>query len=42
MGGRVVGTGLADEIVGVWFTTEFQGGRHVRRIEQIREIEESQ
>jgi len=42
MGGRVVGTGLADEIVGVWFTTEFQGGRHVRRIEQIKEIEESQ
>ena len=42
MGGRVVGTGLADEIVGVWFTTEFQGGRHVPRIEQIREIEESQ
>ena len=42
MGGRVVGTGLADEIVGVWFTTEFQGGRHVPRIEQIKEIEESQ
>ena len=42
MGGRVVGTGLADEILLVWFTTDFQGGRHVGRIEQIREIEENQ
>ena len=42
MGGRVVGTGLADEILLVWFTTDFQGGRHVPRIEQIKEIEESQ
>jgi ribose 5-phosphate isomerase B len=42
MGGRVVGLGLADEILGVWFTTEFQGGRHVPRIEQIKQIEESQ
>jgi ribose 5-phosphate isomerase B len=42
MGGRVVGTGLADEILLVWFTTDFQGGRHVHRIEQIKEIEESQ
>jgi ribose 5-phosphate isomerase B len=42
MGGRVVGTGLADEILLVWMTTDFQGGRHVRRIEEIKEIEESQ
>ena len=42
MGGRVVGLGLADEILGVWFSTEFQGGRHVPRIEQIKEIEENQ
>ena len=41
MGGRVVGLGLADEILGVWFSTEFQGGRHIPRIEQIKEIEES-
>ncbi|MCU1449989.1 MAG: rpiB [Acidimicrobiales bacterium] len=39
MGGRVVGTGLADEILGVWLTTDFQGGRHVPRIEQIHAIE---
>jgi ribose 5-phosphate isomerase B len=42
MGGRVVGLGLADEILLVWFTTDFQGGRHIPRIEQIKEIEESQ
>ena len=41
IGGRVVGTGLADEILGVWLTTEFEGGRHVRRIEEITEIEEA-
>ena len=41
IGGRVVGTGLADEILQTWFATEFQRGRHVPRIEQIREIEES-
>ncbi len=39
MGGRVVGFGLADEIVRKWLTTEFEGGRHVRRLEQIAEIE---
>ena len=32
----------ADEIVAVWFRTEFQGGRHVPRIEQIKEIEEGE
>ena len=42
MGGRVVGLGLADEILLVWLTTDFQGGRHVPRIEQIKEIEVSQ
>ena len=41
IGGRVVGTGLADEILETWFSTDFQAGRHVPRIEQIREIEES-
>jgi ribose 5-phosphate isomerase B len=39
MGGRVVGTGLADEILNVWLTTDFQGGRHIPRIEQITAIE---
>jgi ribose 5-phosphate isomerase B len=39
MGARVVGVGLADEIVKVWFATEFEGGRHERRVKQLEEIE---
>jgi ribose 5-phosphate isomerase B len=39
IGGRIVGFGLADEIVTVWLETAFQGGRHQRRVEQIAEIE---
>jgi ribose 5-phosphate isomerase B len=39
MGGRIVAFGLADEIVAVWLTTPFEGGRHKRRVEQITEIE---
>jgi ribose 5-phosphate isomerase B len=39
MGGRIVGFGLADEVVTVWLTTPFEGGRHQRRIDQIAAIE---
>ena len=35
MGGRIVAFGLADEIVALWLTTPFEGGRHQRRIDQI-------
>src|SRR5947207_9223662 len=28
MGGRIVASGLADEILTLWLTTEFEGGRH--------------
>ena len=42
MGARVVGEGLADEIVRVWLATEFEGGRHQRRIDQITAIETSE
>ena len=31
--------GLADEIVGLWLSTPFEGGRHQRRIEQIAAAE---
>jgi ribose 5-phosphate isomerase B len=41
MGGRIVAAGLADEILRLWLATPFEGGRHQRRIDQIREIEES-
>jgi ribose 5-phosphate isomerase B len=39
MGGRIVATDLADEIVRIWLETAFAGGRHQRRIDQIRDIE---
>ncbi len=39
MGGRVVGTGLAEDIVTTFATTEFEGGRHQRRVDQITAIE---
>lgn len=41
MGERVIGPGLAREIARVWLTTEFDGGRHARRIEKISKYEES-
>jgi ribose 5-phosphate isomerase B len=42
MGGRIVATGLADEIVTLWLATAFEGGRHQRRVDQIAAIESSQ
>jgi ribose 5-phosphate isomerase B len=35
MGGRIVAFGLADEILTLWLTVPFEGGRHQRRIDQI-------
>ncbi|MBS6585440.1 MAG: ribose 5-phosphate isomerase B [Eubacterium sp.] len=40
MGGRVIGAGLAAEIVDVFLDTEFEGGRHARRVEKIMKLEE--
>ncbi|OFL48947.1 ribose-5-phosphate isomerase [Nosocomiicoccus sp. HMSC067E10] len=37
MGERVIGTGLALDIVDIWLETEFEGGRHERRIEKIEQ-----
>ena len=39
MGARIVAPTLAREIVRVWLATPFEGGRHVRRLEQIADIE---
>jgi len=36
LGQRVTGNGLALEIVENWLNTEFEGGRHQRRIDMIR------
>ncbi len=35
MGGRVIGEGLALSMVKVFLETEFEGGRHQRRIDQL-------
>jgi ribose 5-phosphate isomerase B len=40
IGARVVGVGLAEEIVAVFLSTSFEGGRHARRVAQITELEE--
>ena len=39
IGERIVGFGLADEILTLWLATGFDGGRHKRRVDQIMEIE---
>lgn len=39
MGARVTGEGLAEMILGEFLDTEFEGGRHQRRIDKIAEIE---
>ena len=39
MGARVVGAGLAIELADVFLKTEFEGGRHQIRIDQITAIE---
>jgi ribose 5-phosphate isomerase B len=40
LGARVVGTGLAEEIVSTFLSTEFEGGRHARRVAQLTALEE--
>jgi ribose 5-phosphate isomerase B len=42
MGGRIVAAGLASEILELWLSTEFEGGRHERRVTQIADIEQEQ
>ncbi len=39
LGGRVTGKGLAREILRVWLESEFQGGRHQKRLEKIQALE---
>ena len=41
MGGRVVGYGLAREIVKVWLSTPFEGGRHQKRLDKINQFDKS-
>lgn len=39
MGERVIGAGLAREIVSTWIDTAFEGGRHARRLEKLHALE---
>ncbi len=39
MGEKVVGTGYALKIVETFLNTQFEGGRHQRRVDKITEIE---
>ena len=40
MGARVVGEGLAEEIVATFLATDFEGGRHARRVDQLSQLED--
>jgi ribose 5-phosphate isomerase B len=40
LGAGLIGTNLAKQIVQTWLTTEFGGGRHVRRVDKITAIDQ--
>jgi ribose 5-phosphate isomerase B len=42
IGARIVAPQLAEEILRIFLDTPFDGGRHVRRIEEISEIEQEE
>ncbi len=41
LGGRVVNLEEAKKIVAIWLETEFEGGRHARRLDKISDIEDA-
>ena len=41
LGGRVVGFGLAQEIVNIWLYTPYEGGRHQQRLDKIGRIDQT-
>ena len=41
LGSRVVGAGVAEDIVREFLATEFEGGRHARRVDKIHALEAS-
>ena len=41
MGGRVIGWGLAVDIVNTWLKATFQGGRHEARVAKITALEKN-
>jgi ribose 5-phosphate isomerase B len=42
LGGRVLDEKVALSIIEIWLQTEFDGGRHQKRLEKIKELESSQ
>ena len=38
MGGRVIGADLGQEVVRVWLTTPFEGGRHQERLNLLEQL----
>ena len=40
LGGRVITPDEAEAIVEAWYTAEYEGGRHQRRLDMITAIEE--
>jgi ribose 5-phosphate isomerase B len=39
LGAGLIGTNLAKQIVKIWLTTEFAGGRHTPRVDKIKSVE---
>jgi ribose 5-phosphate isomerase B len=42
IGARIVGVGLAEEILATFLSTNFEGGRHDTRVQQIADIEKTE
>lgn len=42
LGGRVIGVGTALELADLFVDTEYEGGRHQKRLDMITDIEKSQ
>ncbi|MBC2154189.1 ribose 5-phosphate isomerase B [Listeria innocua] len=41
LGARVIGPGLAEDIVKIWLETGYEGGRHANRVGQITAYEDN-
>jgi ribose 5-phosphate isomerase B len=39
LGARIIGAELAKDIVGIWLSTDFEGGRHAARMQLITDLE---
>ena len=39
LGARVIGAGVAMQLVDIFLTTEYEGGRHAKRVEMMMQLE---